>query len=75
MNKREIANFIHKFVEWKYHDLIAYKEIENAMIYYPDSNKYGFNCHAVLEKYGIGIDQFKNDLSDLLLIFSRVDQE
>ena len=75
MNKREIANFIHKFVEWKYHYLIAYSEIEKGMIYYPDSNKYGFNCHAVLEKYGIGIDQFKKDFSDLLMIFSRVDKE
>lgn len=70
MNKREIAKFIHKFVEWKYRDLIAYTEIENAVIEYPDG-RFGFNCHAVLEKYGIGIDQFKKDLSDMLLIFNR----
>ncbi len=75
MNKREIAKFIHEFVEWKYHDLISYNEIEKAMIYYQDSNKYGFNCHAVLEKYGIGIDQFKKDFSDLLTIFSRVEEK
>ncbi len=71
MNKREIANFIHKFVEWKYHGLIAYNEIEKGMVYYPDSNSYGFNCRPLLEKYGIGIDQFKKDLADLLLIFNR----
>jgi hypothetical protein len=70
MNKREVANFIHKFVEWKYHGLIAYSEIEKAVIEYPDG-LFGFNCHAVLEKYSIGIDQFKKDFSDLLLIFNR----
>lgn len=70
MNKREIANFIHKFVEWKYSGLIAYREIENAVIEYPDG-RFGFNCHAVIEKYGIGIDQFKKDFADLLLVFNR----
>jgi hypothetical protein len=70
MNKREVSNFIHKFVEWKYHGLIAYSELEKAVIEYPDG-RFGFNCHAVLEKYGIGIDQFKKDLSDMLLVFNR----
>lgn len=71
MNKREIAKFIHSFVECKYHDLISYFDIENAVTYYPDTDRYGFNCHKVLEKYGIGIDQFKKDFADLLLIFNR----
>jgi len=70
MNKREIANFIHKFVEWKYHGLIAYSEIEDAVIEYQDG-RFGFNCHAVLEKNEIDIDQFKKDFADLLLIFNR----
>ena len=70
MNKREIASFIHSFVECKYHNLISYNEIENAVIEYSDG-RFGFNCHAVLEKYGIGIDQFKKDFADLLLIFNR----
>lgn len=70
MNKREIANFIHKFVEWKYHGLIAYSEIEKGVIEFPDG-RFGFNCHAMLEKYEIGIDKFKKDLADLLLIFNR----
>lgn len=71
MNKREIAKFIHSFVECKYHGLIAYFDIENAVTYYSDTDRYGFNCHKVLEKYGIGIDQFKKDFADLLLIFNR----
>jgi hypothetical protein len=29
----------------------------------------------MLEKYGISIDQFKKDFSDLLTIFSSVDKE
>ena len=70
MNKSKVALFIHCFVESKYKNLIAHKVIEDAVIEYPDG-RFGFNCHAVLEKYGIGIDQFKKDFADLLLIFNR----
>jgi hypothetical protein len=74
MNKKSIARFIHDFVESKYRDLISYSVIENSITEYPDG-RFGFNCHAMLEKYGIGIDQFKKDFTDLLTIFSRVDKE
>lgn len=74
MNKREIANFIHKFVEWKYHGLIAYSDIEKGVIEFPDG-RFGFNCHKSLEHYGIRLDQFKKDFSDLLTIFRRVEKE
>lgn len=74
MNKKSIARFIHDFVESKYRDLISYSVIENSITEYPDG-RFGFNCHAMLEKYGISIDQFKKDFTDLLTIFSRVDKE
>lgn len=74
MNKKSIARFIHDFVESKYRDLISYSVIENSITEYPDG-RFGFNCHAMLEKYGIGIDQFKKDFTDLLTIFSRIDKE
>jgi dsRNA-specific ribonuclease len=74
MNKKSIARFIHDFVESKYRDLISYSVIENSITEYPDG-RFGFNCHSMLEKYGIGIDQFKKDFTDLLTIFSRVDKE
>jgi hypothetical protein len=74
MNKKSIARFIHDFVESKYRDLISYSVIENSITEYPDG-RFGFNCHAMLEKYGISIDQFKKDFSSLLTIFSRVEKE
>jgi hypothetical protein len=74
MNKKSIARFIHDFVESKYRDLISYSVIENSITEYTDG-RFCFNCHAMLEKYGISIDQFKKDFSDLLTIFSSVDKE
>ena len=70
MNKKLIARFIHDFVESKYRDLISYSVIENSITEYPDG-RFGFNCHDMMMKYGISIDQFKKDFSELILIFNK----
>jgi len=70
MNKKLIARFIHDFVESKYRDLIPYSVIENSVTEYSDG-RFGFNCHDLMMKYGIGLDQFKRDFSDLILIFNK----
>lgn len=74
MKKRDIAHFIHAFVESKYKGLIAYSEIEKAVIEFPDG-RFAFNSHEALEHYGIKLDRFKKDFSDLLTIFSRVEEK
>ena len=73
MKKKDIAHFIHAFVEDKYKGLIPFSRIYDAVIEFPDG-RFGFNSHEVLERYGINLDQFKTDFSNLLTIFSRVDK-
>ena len=75
MNKNIIAEFLYEFITTKYHineevDEVSIKDILSSIKTFDDAN-FAYNCHDVLEKCGIGIDQFKKDFSDLLLIFNR----
>jgi hypothetical protein len=69
MNKKTIARFIHDFAESKYRDLIPYSVIESSITELPNG-RFGFNCHDTLKRYGIDINQFKRDFSELILIFN-----
>lgn len=69
MNKKLIARFIHDFAESNYRDLIPYSLIESSITEFPDG-RFGFNCHDMLKRCGIDINQFKRDFSELILIFN-----
>jgi hypothetical protein len=76
MNKKIIAIFIYEFIMTKYHindgefDKVTFRDVVDGLKT-ADDGRFTFNCHQILEAAGIGIDQFKKDLADLLLIFNR----
>lgn len=69
MNKKLVGRFIHAFVETKYRDLIPYSVIESSITELPDG-RFGFNCHDLMKRYEIDIDQLKRDFSELILFFN-----
>lgn len=76
MNNKIIAEFLYEFITSKYHindgelDKVSFRDVVDGLKTV-DDGRFTFNCHKVLEKYGIGIDQFKKDFADLLIIFDR----
>lgn len=76
MDKKIIAEFLYEFISSKYHinddelDKVTFRDVVDGLKTI-DECRFTFNCHEVLEAAGIGIDQFKKDLADLLLIFNR----
>lgn len=69
MNKKTIARFIHDFAESKYRDLIPYAVIEDSITEF-HNGRFGFNCHDLMKRYRIDLNQFKKDFSELILIFN-----
>lgn len=76
MDKKTIAEFLYEFITTKYHindgelDKVTFRDLVDGLKTV-DDGRFTFNCHQVLEAAGIGIDRFKRDLADLLLIFNR----
>ena len=76
MNKKIIAEFLYEFITSKYNindaelDKVTFRDVVDGLKTIDDA-RFTFNCHQILESAGIGIDQFKKDLGDLLLIFNR----
>lgn len=76
MDKKTIAEFLYEFITTKYHindgelDKVTFRDVVDGLKTI-DNDRFTFNCHPILEAAGIGIDQFKKDLADLLLIFNR----
>ena len=76
MNKKIIAEFLYEFIKSKYNinvgelDKVAFSDVVDGLKTVDDT-RFTFNCHQVLEAAGIGIDQFKKDFAELLLIFNR----
>ena len=76
MDKKIIAEFLYEFISSKYGindgeiDEVTFRDIVDGLKTIDDC-RFTFNCHEVLEAAGIGIDQFKNDFADLLLIFNH----
>ncbi len=76
MDKKTIAEFLYEFITSKYDindgalDKVTFHDVIDGLKTI-DNDRFTFNCHQVIEAAGIGIDQFKKDLADLLLIFNR----
>lgn len=76
MDKKIIAEFLYEFISSKYDindgelDKVTFRDVVDGLKTVDDA-RFTFNCHQVLEAAGIGIDQFKKDFADLLLIFNR----
>lgn len=76
MDKKIIAEFLYEFITSKYGindgelDKVTFRDVVDGLKTIDDT-RFTFNCHHVLEAAGIGIDQFKKDFADLLLIFNR----